>query len=236
MKSKYLLKSFRYNFCDMISNILSRKTGQKCCVYGQNGIPLKKEVVDNFIRDINLNKKQKTNKNLNEIEKRYVDIDWQVNNEYTHLYRLFYFKNVFALTDFIKELYNTDYASNSQQVPNIEVKNKDLFKIELHTGQLKGLSFKDLQLAFAINTLNFKKYSLIPLKNEKEYKREIRLINIEEERLKQESELPLNERTKLKNKYDSLMYENLNIVNDSSSCCSSEGGCPCKQTSSPYKL
>ncbi len=74
-----------------------------------------------------------------------------------------FFKNVFALTDFIKELYDIDYSSNSHQIPNISVNTKEVFKIELYTQLLKGLANKDIQLAFAINILKFDKFLLYPI-------------------------------------------------------------------------
>jgi len=162
-----------------------------------------------------------------ELEKNRSLITWAANESYTKLHRLFYFKNVFLLNDIIKEIYYLDFKSNLQQIPNISVTNQELFKVELYTPALKGLSFRDFQLAVAINSLDFKKYKLIPLKEESNYKREIRLINIEEERIKNEmGEGVVTDRTKLKNKYDGLIYESAFLENKNPGC-SSPGGCAC---------
>jgi hypothetical protein len=230
-------------FCEMLGNFLSRKSGQKCCVYGQNGKPLSsgavKKFLDNLHTNINYDVKNSTEV-MTEFQRSRRLITWEANEDYTRLYRLFAFKNVFLLTDVIKEIYNLDFKSNVQQVPNISVSNQELFKIELYTPALKGLSFRDFQLAVAINSINFEKYKLIPLKDEKTYKREIRIMNIEEERAKNElGEGVITDRTKLKNRYDGLIYEkalmedNINIDFDmnppepSGGSCGPDG-CPCK--------
>jgi pterin-4a-carbinolamine dehydratase len=197
-------------FCELFGSAISRKTGQKCCIYGQNGKPLSKDVVMKFLNNMKTN--VVINDKSSDFEKRLKKINWQANQDYTRLYRLFYFKNVFALTDFIKELYDIDYSSNSQQIPNISVNNKEVFKIELYTPLLKGLANKDIQLAFAINTLKFNKFLLYPIENEENYRSEIRQIEAE---LKNPD---VQERTKLKNKYDAL---NLNKG------CGNPNGCAC---------
>jgi len=144
-------------------------------------------------------------------------------------------------------------------IPNIQVYKRELLKIELTTPDLKGLSMKDLNLAFAINSLNYEKYLLYPILNEESFKKEIRGINLYESRIKEEKE----QRTKLKNKYDSLVYEdkdaykkssnkinsnnndfiindididlneiNVNNNNSNSSCCTPGSDvCACKQAS-----
>ncbi len=163
----------------------------------------------NNMTSTNLYEIEKQN-DLNDFNKTLSLINWKANEEYTILTRVFYFKNVFYLTDFIKEIYNTDYSSNLQQIPNIHVLKKELFKIELTTPDLKGLSMKDLQLAFAINTINFQRFLMYPIKEEENYKREIRSISIYEQQEKEN----IQERTKLKNKYDALEYnKNINSNN-----------------------
>jgi len=209
----FLIKFQKRNFCEseIFGNFISRKSGQKCCVYGQNGKPLKKETVIKFLENMQVTNKYEKEKNnyLNEFKKNLKLINWKPNEDYTVLTRVFYFKNVFYLTDFIKEIYNTDYSSNLQQIPNIHVLKKELLKIELTTPDLKGLSMKDLQLAFALNTLNFDKFLIYPIKDEENYKREIRSINIYEQQEKENHQ----ERTKLKNKYDALEYDKINNAN-----------------------
>jgi pterin-4a-carbinolamine dehydratase len=236
MNSRFMVKKY---FCEMLGNFISRKSGQKCCVYGQNGKPLSPDAVKKFLDNLQSNleyevKNSKEIESLTEFQKSRKLITWVANDDYTRLFRLFHFKNVFLLTDLIKEIYHLDFKSNTQQVPNISISNQDLFKIELYTPALKGLSFRDFQLAVAINSINFQKYKMIPLKDEKTYKREIRLLNIEEERAKNElGEGVITDRTKLKNKYDGLIYEqalmmeNENLESNTGGC-SNPGGCACK--------
>jgi pterin-4a-carbinolamine dehydratase len=201
-------------FCELFGNAISRKTGQKCCIYGQNGKPLREVVIQKFLDDLYTNIKMDINANkYTDSQKRLKLINWQASDSFTRLYRLFYFKNVFLLTDFIKDLYDLDYSTDIHQIPNISVTNKDLFKIELYTPMLKGLANKDLQLAFAINTLNLEKYSLVPIKDESNYRKEIRLINLEEESSGDQQPA----RTKLKNKYDAMPLKG----------CGNPGGCGC---------
>jgi pterin-4a-carbinolamine dehydratase len=236
------------NFCSLLGNFISRKSGQKCCVYGQNGKPLGKDVVEKFLIRLKTNNEVELADakyaQLSEFEKSLRLINWEPLEDYTKLFRIFNFKNVFLLTDFIKEIYNLDYISNLHQIPNISVNNQEVFKVELYTPALKGLSFRDLQLATAINSLNFDKFKLVPLKSENNYRREIRSITIDDEQKKNESEI--NERSRFKNKYDALVYENYTFVEknkgfDSNipepSGCSNPEGCACKQTNkTKYEL
>ena len=53
--------------------------------------------------------------------------------------------------------------------------------MELHTAPLKGLSFRDLELAVIIDSFDLNKYKLVPLKTEKGYRSIIRAIKIDEE-------------------------------------------------------
>ena len=227
-------------FCEMLGNFLSRKSGQKCCVYGQNGKPLSSDAVKKFLDRLNNNlkfeeEKIKNDDALSEFQKSRKLITWQANDEYTKLYRIFHFKNVFLLTDFIKEIYHLDYKSNTQQVPNISVSNQEIFKIELYTPALKGLSFRDFQLAVAINSINFDNYKLTPLQNENSTRKEIRSLNIDDEGKKNQlGEGVVTDRTKLKNKYDNIIYEQAKAIKfeagaEDSGCCG-PNGCPCKES------
>ena len=54
-------------------------------------------------------------------------------------------------------------------------------RVELHTMPLKGLSYRDLELALIIDSFELEKYQLIPLEQEKGYKKKIRHLKIEEE-------------------------------------------------------
>jgi hypothetical protein len=46
--------------------------------------------------------------------------------------------------------------------------------VELHSKPLKGLSFRDLELATIIDAFDFNKYELVCLEEEKGYKTKVR--------------------------------------------------------------
>ncbi len=209
--------TFNKNFCELFGNFISRKSGQKCCQYGQNGKPLKAATVIKY---------------LDRLGENYGD--WQPNEDFTRLNRVFYFKNVFSLTDFIKELYLLDYNTNLQQIPNVSVINREIVKVELYTPLLKGLAAKDLQLASAINTINFEKFQMIPIKDEKNYKKDIRKLQIIEDESNKNRDSASIEKSRLKNKYDGISYEVSNEMSsmaniDSMGGCSNPDGCGCKE-------
>ena len=54
-------------------------------------------------------------------------------------------------------------AETTKQIPNISILYQDIVRIELYTKQLKGLSFRDLELATIIDSFDLEKYKLIPL-------------------------------------------------------------------------
>jgi len=204
----------KFHFTEFFGNFISRKSGQKCCQYNQNGKPLSEEIVKKFLIEVKEKNTKVVNSltDLTEFERERKLITWEPDDKYTKLYKLFYFRNVFSLTDFIKELYELDFNSNLMQIPNIEVKKQELLKIELETPKLKGLSYKDLQLAFAIDSINIKKYMLVPIKNEDNYKKEIRIILLEDQNkkimheLKNGSTQDEEEKSRFRNKYDSIVY------------------------------
>ena len=54
-------------------------------------------------------------------------------------------------------------------------------RVELHTKQLKGLSYRDLELATIIDSFDIERYKLLPLEKEKGYKRLIRAKKLDEQ-------------------------------------------------------
>lgn len=84
MISKQIKRHFAF-----FGNHISRKHGQKCCPYGQNGKPLSQEVVRQFLS-------------------RPENTAWQTDASHSRIYRIFYFRNVFKMTAFIKDLYELD--------------------------------------------------------------------------------------------------------------------------------
>ena len=72
---------------------ISRKAGQKCCPYNQNGKPLPVEKVDEFLAS-------------------YGDTPWwRADEDKTKLTRSYYLKNIFCATEFVKDLYTADSIS-----------------------------------------------------------------------------------------------------------------------------
>ena len=65
-------------------------------------------------------------------------------------------------------------AETTKQIPNISIFNQDIVRIELYTKQLKGLSFRDLELATIIDSFEFDKYKLVQLEKEDGYRKVIR--------------------------------------------------------------
>ena len=68
--------------------------------------------------------------------------------------------------------------------------------MELHTKPLKGLSYRDFELALIIDSFDLDKYNLVPLSTEKGYKRVVRAMRIDEEMAQMESEIMATEGTK----------------------------------------
>ena len=56
-----------------------------------------------------------------------------------------------------------------------------MVRIELHTKDLKGLSYRDLELANIIDSFDLEKYQLVPLAKEKGYKTIIRNLKLDED-------------------------------------------------------
>ena len=61
---------------------------------------------------------------------------------------------------------------------------------------MKGLSYRDFELALIIDSFDLKKYELVPLTTEKGYRKVVRAMRIDEEMAQQESELLATEGTK----------------------------------------
>jgi len=62
----------------------------------------------------------------------------------------------------------------------VYILDQDIVRVELHSKPLKGLSFRDLELATIIDAIDFTKYELVSLEKEKGYKTKVRQARIEE--------------------------------------------------------
>ena len=49
------------------------------------------------------------------------------------------------------------------QIPSVHIEEGDVLRIVLYTPKLKGLSFKDIELAGVIDTMEYKWYLLTPI-------------------------------------------------------------------------
>ena len=54
-------------------------------------------------------------------------------------------------------------AETTKQIPDMSISNQDIIRITLHTKALKGLSYRDLELASIIDSFDFLKYKILPL-------------------------------------------------------------------------
>ena len=85
---------------------------------------------------------------------------------------------------------------------------QDIVRVELHTKPLKGLSYRDLELATIIDSFDFKRFEMLPLLTEKGYKKEIRRLRIEEEMKAMEAEIMVTEGTKkFPNKFKQSVFD-----------------------------
>ena len=87
-------------------------------------------------------------------------------------------------------------SQTTQQIPNVSILNQDIVRVELHTLPLKGLSYRDFELAMIVDGFDLAKYKLVPLKKEEGYKKIIRSIRIEEEMKAMEDEIVATEGVK----------------------------------------
>jgi pterin-4a-carbinolamine dehydratase len=137
---------------------LSRVAGQKCCEYGQDGKPLSTEYVQNFI-------------NTASEEVKY----WQPNEDYKTITHSWYFSNYLQAAAFALEIAKLDSMNVLKQQPNILIMKKEILRVELTTPKLGGLSKADLALATQISLMPNKDYSLVPILDEKNFRRELRM-------------------------------------------------------------
>ncbi len=102
-------------------------------------------------------------------------------------------------------------AETTKQIPNISILYQDIVRIELYTKQLKGLSFRDLELATIIDSFDLEKYKLIPLEKEEGYRSIIRLMKLEEDNKAVEQEIAqMAGGSRFGNKFKSSEFDKIN--------------------------
>ena len=80
---------------------------------------------------------------------------------------------------FALEIAKLDSMNVLKQMPNILILRKEILRVELTTPKLQGLSKADLALATQISILPAKEYSLIPISDETNFSKELRLKRLE---------------------------------------------------------
>lgn len=149
-----IIKLFRSeNSNSLIPDKISRKAGKKCCPYGQDGIPLNKTIVSNFLVDL---------KNNNSV------IEFNCDENHKFISCCFYITDYPKAADFIKHLYEMDIKINTLQTPSIHIIYPKLLVVEFHSKPLIGLSYKDFQLIGCLSKfeeIQLNLYGLKPLKS-----------------------------------------------------------------------
>lgn len=141
---------------------LSRRAGEKCCPYGQNGQPLTQEYIQQFLASAN--------------EKVQY---WRPTEDYLRLRHAWYFADYLQAAAFTLEVAKIDARNVLKQKPEICLLRKELLTIELFTPLLGGLSHADLELAVIISLLPVADYQLTPVKDERHYRAEIRKAKLD---------------------------------------------------------
>ena len=80
-------------------------------------------------------------------------------------------------------------AETTKQIPDVSITGQDIVRVSLYTKPLKGLSFRDLELASIIDSFDFEKYMLMPLEKEAGYKSKLRKIKLDEQNKSLEDEI-----------------------------------------------
>jgi pterin-4a-carbinolamine dehydratase len=143
-------------------NKLSRKAGEKCCEFGQNGLPLSNEYLQDFF-------------NTASEQMKY----WRLVESNTMITHAWFVTDYLKAVEFMLEVAKLDANNVLKQQPNMYILRKELLKIELTTPKLKGLSNADLALAVQICLLPQKDYGIIPVMDEKTPRRELRMKQTE---------------------------------------------------------
>jgi len=136
---------------------ISTRKSKLCCRYNQDGKPLEPAAVTSHASTIS------------EFIK-----GWKFNENYTRMYRSFYARDYLMAVQFVKDIAKMD-ALGSRNCPSFTVQGGDFVKVELFSPSLDGLSQVDFRVAMEINNMNIDEYYLIPIENEKNYRREAKL-------------------------------------------------------------
>jgi len=149
----YLIKR---SFAFFNKKISTRKSSL-CCRYNQDGKPLDKETV------------MKHSENMSPFLQ-----GWKYNENCTRMYRTFYARDYLMAVQFIKDVAKMD-ALSTRNCPSFQIQSGDFVKVELFSPSLDGLSQVDFRIAMEINNMKLDEYYLVPVENERNYRREAKL-------------------------------------------------------------
>lgn len=150
---------------------ISTKKSSVCCRYNQDGKPLTKEAAQKHAEGI----------------APFIQ-GWKLNDAHTRLYRSFYARDYLLAVQFVKDIAKVD-ALDSRNCPSFSISGGDFVKVELFSPSLDGLSQVDFKLAMEINNMKFDEYFLVPVENEKNYRREAKLKMRDQESVDMQKQL-----------------------------------------------
>ena len=137
---------------------ISRVAGEKCCEYGQDGKPLTPEYIKSFLDSASEGVKY-----------------WRPDENFKTLTHSWFFLNYIQAAAFALEIAKLDSMNVLKQQPNVYILRKEVLRVELQTPKLGGLAKADLSLAVQISLLPFKDFSVIPIMDEKNFRRDLRM-------------------------------------------------------------
>ena len=138
-------------------NKISPKFGEKCCRYGLNGKPFEAHRVATYYDNLK-----------DELQ------GWRISEDSRSLYRYFYCEDYLAGITLMRTVVEID-GSSTQNLPNMEITNGNLVKVELTSHPLKGLSHIDFELAIRLNKIDLDALHVVPVENPQNYRAEVRL-------------------------------------------------------------
>jgi len=136
---------------------ISTRKSSLCCRYNQDGKPLDKETV------------VKHSENM----AKFLE-GWKFNDAHTRMFRSFYARDYLMAVQFMKDVAKMD-ALSTRNCPSFTIQSGDFVKVELFSPSLDGLSQVDFRIAMEINNMKLDEYYLVPVENERNYRREAKL-------------------------------------------------------------
>jgi pterin-4a-carbinolamine dehydratase len=156
--NNFYMHQFPRRVFSFYGNSISRVAGEKCCEYGQDGKPLSEAFVQSFLSNASA-----------EVQ------FWRPNESFTLLTHSWFFLNYLQAAAFLLEIAKLDSMNVLKQQPNLQILRKEIVRVELTTPKLNGLSKADLALATQISLIPMKEFSVIPIMDERNFRKELRM-------------------------------------------------------------